>query len=92
MSRPYNRIIEAVAAIAERLGAEPEDDTGNRLADSLEAISGANIVALPNLPTEDGAYTLTLTVSDGEAVYSWESAEPPTPADPADPAEPADPA
>ena len=82
MTRPFSRVIEAVAAIAERLGAEPEDDTGNRLADSLEAISGANIVALPDLPEEDGAYTLTLTVSDEGPVYSWESAEPPAPSDP----------
>lgn len=38
MGRPYSRIIEAVAAIAEKLGGEVESK-GDRLADSLEAIS-----------------------------------------------------
>ena len=28
----------------------------------------------PELPEEDGAYVLTVTIADGEATYSWESA------------------
>lgn len=38
MTRPFNRVIEAVAAIAAKLGGTAAD-TGDRLADSLEAIS-----------------------------------------------------
>lgn len=28
----------------------------------------------PELPEEDGVYVLTVTMADGEATYSWESA------------------
>ena len=31
--------------------------------------------ALPAPPSADGAYTLRLTVDDGEATYAWASAE-----------------
>ena len=27
----------------------------------------------PELPEEDGAYVLTVTMADGEATYSWEA-------------------
>lgn len=30
---------------------------------------------LPEAPTEDGAYRLTVTVTDGTPVYTWEVAE-----------------
>ena len=30
---------------------------------------------LPEYPEEDGAYVLTVTMSDGEGTLSWESAE-----------------
>lgn len=30
--------------------------------------------SLPELPEVDGAYVLTVTIDDGEATYSWESA------------------
>lgn len=38
MTRPYSRVIEAVAAIANKLGADV-DNRGDRLADNLEAIA-----------------------------------------------------
>ena len=35
----------------------------------------ASGVPAPELPEEDGAYVLTVTIADGEATYSWESGE-----------------
>ena len=72
MVRPYSRVIEAVAAIAAKLGGTVINH-GDRLADNLEAIAGANINSLPEIPEEDGAYVLTATIADGEVTYSWES-------------------
>lgn len=36
--RPFDRVIEAVVQIAENLGCELPESSGNRLADALEAI------------------------------------------------------
>lgn len=71
MNRPYSRVIEAVAAIAEKLGATVTS-TGNRLADNLEAISKSDIggSGLPD-PSEATAGDV-LTVVDG----AWAPAAP----------------
>lgn len=37
--------------------------------DINKKISGA--VEFPTLPEEDGTYTLTVTIADGEATYAW---------------------
>lgn len=73
MTRPYSRVIEAVAVIATKLGVSVTN-SGDRLADNLAAISGANLAALPTYPTENGAYVLTATKSATGVVLSWESA------------------
>jgi len=36
--RPFDRVVEAVVQIAENLGCELPESSGNRLADALEAI------------------------------------------------------
>lgn len=41
-SSPFNRVIDAVAGIAEKFGGDVKD-TGNRLADNLEAIAGSGV-------------------------------------------------
>ena len=35
----------------------------------------AKTVPLPELPEDDGTYTLTATVDDGEVTYAWAAAE-----------------
>ena len=75
MTRPFSRVIDAVAALATNLGATVESK-GDRLADSLEAISNVSFAtgaSLPAAPTTNGAYVLTATVSASGVVYSWES-------------------
>lgn len=42
------------------------------LAGSVEALN-EKCKALPDAPTTDGTYTLTVTVADGATTYSWES-------------------
>lgn len=64
------------------LGGDPMDvlfeNDINRLLLAIAALKiGAAIQTaqeLPAAPEEDGAYTLTVTVADGEATYSWEAA------------------
>ena len=73
MSRPYSRIIEAVAGIASKLGASVTSK-GDRLADNLEAIANTNIGTFPAEPEENGAYVLTATKTAEGVTYSWESA------------------
>lgn len=34
-----------------------------------------SIVGLPELPSTDGSYTLSLTVADGVPTYTWEAVE-----------------
>ena len=71
MTRPFSRVVDAVVAIAEKLGATV-GNTGNRLADGLEAIGDADLRAgVPEFPEEDGTYVLKVTVSDGEAEAEW---------------------
>lgn len=53
-----------VASLGDRL------DTAEDDIDTLEARWTA-----PDAPTEDGAYKLTVTVTDGVPVYTWEAAE-----------------
>lgn len=55
-------LAETIADFVARLEAAEE-----RL-DTLEARWTA-----PDAPTEDGAYRLTVTVTDGEPVYTWEA-------------------
>lgn len=50
------------------------------LADAVTGIDGRVTILegqqpLPDPPTEDGAYKLTVTVTDGEPVYTWELVE-----------------
>jgi len=73
MTRPFNRVIEAVAAIAAKLGATVSS-TGDRLADNLEAIAESGIGAFPELPEEAGTYILKATVTEEGAELSWEAA------------------
>lgn len=53
---------DAIASLGDRL------DTAEDDIDALEARWTA-----PDAPTEDGAYRLTVTVTDGEPVYTWEA-------------------
>ena len=59
MTRPYSRVIEAVAKIAEKFGTPKS--TGDRLADSLELIAESGTVANMELST---AATVADVVSD----------------------------
>lgn len=50
------------------------------LSDAIIAIDNRVIILegrqeLPEAPTEDGAYKLTVTVTDGTPTYTWEAAE-----------------
>lgn len=47
--------------------------TGEYRAVSDNAIIQGILAKLPNAPSEDGAYKLTCTVTNGTAVYSWEA-------------------
>ena len=42
--------------------------------DCFDAL-GAATVPMPELPEEDGTYTLTATVDSGEVTYAWAAAE-----------------
>lgn len=44
----------------------------NSLSGRVTALEESQI--LPDVPTTDGAYKLTVTVTDGEPVYTWELA------------------
>jgi len=76
MTPPFYRVIEAVAAIAQKLGATV-NNTGDRLADNLEGIANADIggggggVAIVQ-EVLDGE-TLTLTTKAGELYSMFES-------------------
>lgn len=72
MTRPFNRAIEAVAAIAEKLCGTVAN-SGDRLADGLEAIAETNIGVFPDEPEENGAYVLTATKTSSGVTYTWES-------------------
>ena len=71
-----------LAAIYGMLGGDLDNIRGVQTIDGLlTAISGLGIgdtlkaaKELPAAPEEDGAYILTVTVDDGAATYSWESA------------------
>lgn len=72
MVRPFSRVIEAVVAIAEKLGGTVVNG-GDRLADGLEAIAETNIGVFPDEPKENGAYVLTATKTSSGVTYTWES-------------------
>lgn len=38
-----------------------------------DKISAASVKELPELPEDDGTYSLQVTIADGEATYTWES-------------------
>ena len=40
-----------------------------------DALKQALTPELPELPEEDGTYTLQVTIADGEATYAWEAVE-----------------
>lgn len=73
---------KALAAIYGMLGGDYDNIRNLTTVDELlGAISGLGIgdklkaaVELPEAPADDGAYVLTVTVDDGTATYSWESA------------------
>ena len=44
------------------------DEKFNRVLGDISTAAGG---VLPKLPTEDGTYTLKVTVADGEATLSW---------------------
>ena len=51
-----------------------KDPNGNGyLPQNVVSDSDDSAVKLPAPPTADGAYVLTVTVTDGESEYSWES-------------------
>jgi hypothetical protein len=62
ISVTVNGVSGAIGAVQEQVNA-----TDTALAELAEK--------LPTAPTTDGAYVLTVTVADGAATYSWESAE-----------------
>ena len=65
MSGPFNRIIEAVAAIATKLGATVTE-SGNRLADNLEGIAKvAGSGGLPEVSATDNGDVLTVVEGAG---------------------------
>lgn len=66
-----------VAAVQEKgeetLASIPADYAA--LSGDVEDIQSALAAKLPDPPAEDGTYVLTVTVTGGEAVYAWTSAE-----------------
>ena len=65
----------AKAAPAAELPGVTSDDNG----DVLTVVEGARAKAalpqgLPTAPAQNGTYTLTVTIADGEATYAWTAA------------------
>lgn len=39
-----------------------------------DKVKAASVKELPELPEDDGTYTLQLVIDDGEATFTWEAA------------------
>lgn len=69
----YVDIIDAQLIWGDEYSAEAKAAMSDIIFCDNHKIGGGGGWLIPAAPSDDGTYTLTCTVTDGESVYSWES-------------------
>lgn len=74
--RPQAKDYKSLSALAnnELVSAGPVKENSADIAALKTEVADIKI-KMPTAPTDDGVYTLTCTVADGVATYSWEEKE-----------------